>query len=188
MSTTYKTLPSNPQPSKFAPLIHAQMIPHHLCVTTPGSLVQPPNSSQFRHECINLSSHMCSCHHRRYHSLADQTLIHHFLVTFSSPIFKPTSLPRTTRPTHRIQPPTSQPISFKINDPRTHGPHTNLTRHNCRKKNLNSTSSSQFGHKCINSRCHICSFHHRTHNLLADPALIQHFLIKYIILIPKSSS
>ena len=73
MSTTYKTLPSNPQPSKFAPLIHAQMIPHHLCVTTPGSWVQPPNSSQFRHECINLSSHMCSCHHRRYISLTSRS-------------------------------------------------------------------------------------------------------------------
>lgn len=131
MSTTYKTLPSNPQPSKFAPLIHAHMIPHHLCVTTPGSWVQPPNSSQFRHECINLSSHMCSCHHRRYISLTSRSNTNssfprHILFTHLQNWHLYLALQDLTS-THSIQPPTSQPISFKINDPRTHGPHTNLT-------------------------------------------------------------
>lgn len=59
-----------------------------------------------------------------------------------------TSHYKTSQATHSIHPPTSQPISFKINDPSTHGPHTHLTSHNYMKKNLNSTSS-QFGHKCI---------------------------------------
>jgi hypothetical protein len=142
-------LPSS-HPVSSTPFVHAHMIPHYLCVTTPGILVQPPNSSQFRHECINLSSHMCSCHHRRFHSLADQTLIHHFLVTFSSPIFKPTSLPRTTRP-HK------QPTAFTPlhrNPSRSHGSHINLTLHNYRTKNLNSTCS-QFGHKNVSTQAAI---------------------------------